>query len=54
MLKEPPPKIIHIRIGNMRVREFYQVINNIWTEVIELSDKNKLVNVFIDRIEGIN
>jgi predicted nuclease of predicted toxin-antitoxin system len=54
MLKEPPPKVIHIRIGNMKIKEFFQVIDNVWSEVILLSEKQKLVNVFIDRIEGIN
>jgi len=50
---EPPPKIIHIRFGNMKMREFFTVTTAIWNDVIELSESHKLVNVFRDRIEAI-
>ena len=54
MLKEPPPKVIHIRIGNMKINAFFQFINNIRIDVIKLIENHKLVNVFLDRFEGIN
>jgi len=45
---------IYIRVGNMKIKELYQTLNAIWIEVLQLSEKNKLVNVFKERIEGIN
>jgi predicted nuclease of predicted toxin-antitoxin system len=54
LLKEPPPKVIHIRFGNMKMKEFFNAITTIWPQVIEISNSHKLVNVFKDRIEGIN
>jgi predicted nuclease of predicted toxin-antitoxin system len=49
----PPPKVIHIRTGNLKMQEFFVFINGIWLEVCSLSERHKLVNVFRDRIEAI-
>jgi predicted nuclease of predicted toxin-antitoxin system len=49
----PPPKVIHVRFGNVKMREFFTVITAIWNDVIDLSENHKLVNVFRDRIEAI-
>lgn len=38
----------------MKIKEFFRVIDNIWNDVIKLSEKHKLVNVFVDRMEEIN
>lgn len=54
LLTEPPPRVIHIRLGNLKMREFHQRLTTIWSDVCELSLKYKLVNVFTDRIEGID
>ena len=50
---EPPPKVIHIRFGNLKMREFFAEMTAIWDDVLELSKTHKLVNVFRDRIEAI-
>lgn len=53
IISEPPPKIIHFKIGNMRLLEFVSFINVHW-EAIKLSSENhKLVSVYRDRIEVI-
>jgi predicted nuclease of predicted toxin-antitoxin system len=53
LLKNPPPRIIHIRFGNMRIKEFREKLLAVWNDVCELSQTHKLVNVFNDRIEAI-
>lgn len=53
MLNFPPPKVIHIRFGNLKMKPFFLVINNLWSNILEMNSNHKLVNVFIDRIEGI-
>ena len=53
LLKDPPPKIIHIRFGNMKIKEFREKIISVWEDVCQMSETHKLVNVFHDRIEGI-
>ena len=49
----PPPKVIHFRIGNMRLRQLISFIALRWDKIQELSDQHKLVAVYIDRIEAI-
>ena len=54
MLSEPPPKVIHIKLGNMKIKNFHSCISKIWNDVLVLNKDYKLINVFADRIEGIN
>ena len=53
IVSQPPPKIIHIRIGNMKLKDFQNFIDKVWNAIEETSDNHKLVNVFIDRIESV-
>lgn len=53
MLQPPPPRVIHICLGNLRLRELHQAISGVWSEVCELSEHHRLVRVFADRIEAI-
>jgi predicted nuclease of predicted toxin-antitoxin system len=53
LLTEPPPRVIHIRIGNLKMREFHQLIARHWDLACELSHSHKLVQVFADRIEAV-
>jgi predicted nuclease of predicted toxin-antitoxin system len=54
LLNDPPPKVIHIRFGNLRINEFHNYLNRIWADVLKLNVDYKLINIFLDRIEGIN
>jgi predicted nuclease of predicted toxin-antitoxin system len=53
MFKEPPPKVIHIRFGNMSMKEFHKTMKEVWSGVLEMNQDYKLVNVYKDKIEGI-
>ncbi len=53
LLSEPPPRVIHIRLGNMSMRAFHTAITERWASVLELSQANKLVAVHHDRIECV-
>ena len=53
MLHAPPPKVIHIRFGNMKMKLFFKTITKCWNEVVALEEKCKLINVFADRVEGV-
>jgi predicted nuclease of predicted toxin-antitoxin system len=52
MLDFNPPKVVHLRFGNLRKREFHQFLANIWPQVEELIVDHKLVNVYLDQIEA--
>jgi len=53
IVSQPPPRIIHIKVGNLRLGEFERFIDTAWPALIELSETHKLVNVFADRIEAV-
>lgn len=54
LLAQPPPKVIHIRFGNLKMKDFHKLVFAIWPIVLTLNETHKLVNVFKDRVEGIN
>ena len=54
LLSSPPPRIIHLRIGNLKLRDFYLFLNPDWKQVLKMSRTHKLVVVSKNSIEGIN
>ena len=54
MLNNPPPRVIHIKIGNMKMREFHQLITKVWDDVCTMSEDFKLIRVYSNKIEGID
>ena len=54
MLSQPPPKVIHLRIGNMRLRDLFVFLQRVWPQLTEHSATNKLVIVHETLIECIS
>jgi predicted nuclease of predicted toxin-antitoxin system len=52
MLDFSPPKVVHLRFGNIRKCEFHQFLARIWPQIEALVIEHKLVNVYLDRIEA--
>jgi predicted nuclease of predicted toxin-antitoxin system len=42
---KPPPKVIHIKIGNMKLAEFRKFMLTNWEEIVRMSVQYKLVDV---------
>jgi predicted nuclease of predicted toxin-antitoxin system len=53
MISVPPPRVVHLRFGNMRMRDFHALISRLWPSIVVLSATNRLVQVFEDRIEAV-
>ncbi len=51
---EPPPKVIHLKVGNMRLNEFRHFVFTNWEKVERMSIAHKLVDVYKDKIIGID
>lgn len=51
LLRQPPPRVIHLRIGNMKFRAFREFIGSNWSQIEELIVHHKLIIVFSDRFE---
>ncbi len=54
ILKSPPPKVIHIKLGNISQKELFITLSKMWTDILNMNDKYKLVNVYTNGVEGIN
>ncbi len=52
-LREPPPWVIHLRIGNLRKGGFHAFLERHWATIFGFLPTHKLVNVYSDRVEGI-
>jgi predicted nuclease of predicted toxin-antitoxin system len=52
MLDLIPPKVIHLRIANIRKRDFQLFLAKVWEQIESLSIDYKLINVYLDRIEA--
>lgn len=49
VLRKPPPKVIHIRFGNMKIRDFHGSIHKVWDDVLTLnSTKNLLASTMTE------
>lgn len=53
MLSNPPPSVIHVRLGNLKIKELFLFMSKNWQDITTISNSYKLVNIFEDRIEGI-
>ena len=53
MLTQPPPRVIHLRLGNRSIKELRNTLVHSWTSICAISNTHKLVNVFPTHIEGI-
>ena len=53
MLTDPPPWVVHLRIGNLRRREFHAFLTRVWPQIEALLPQHKLINVYHDRIESV-
>ncbi len=53
IVSKPPPKIIHLRFGNLNKRHFHQFLKKIWPQIEESIKNHKLVNVYLSCLECI-
>ncbi|MCC7524337.1 MAG: DUF5615 family PIN-like protein [Chitinophagaceae bacterium] len=53
ILADPPPRVIHMRLGNMKLEFLHDLVTRIWKDIELMSEKNKLVTVYEHEIEGM-
>lgn len=53
LLKGVPPKVIHIKFGNLKLNEFIAVVEKNWQQVEDLLKEHTLINIYFDKIEAI-
>jgi predicted nuclease of predicted toxin-antitoxin system len=50
----PPPRVVHLRVGNMRIRDLHAFVQRIWPTVAKAVEAYKLVIVRADTIECVD
>lgn len=53
ILTSPPPRVVHLRIGNMRRRDFESWLRRVWPRIEAFAKDHKLVNVFEGFIQAV-
>jgi predicted nuclease of predicted toxin-antitoxin system len=53
VLNTPPPRVIHLRVGNLRRRDFVRWLEDVWPSVESMIATHKLLNVYLERIEAV-
>jgi len=54
LVSQPPPWVIHLRVGNMRKKDFHHFLEGIWPSLETALPKSKIINVYRNRIESIH
>jgi len=52
MLQSPPPWVVHLRFGNLRLAAFHEKLARLWPLVEERLPSHKLICLYADRIEA--
>jgi predicted nuclease of predicted toxin-antitoxin system len=53
IVKAPPPKVIHIKVGNLKIKDLHNFLVDNWPIIEKKIKTFKLLNVYKDKIEGI-
>jgi len=53
IISSPPPRVVHLRFGNLRKNDFHSFLKGVWPQIEKLLMSHKLVNVYLTKIEAI-
>lgn len=53
LMQEPPPWVVHVRTGNMKIADFRVLLNAVWPQVWSLLADHKLVSIYRDQLEAV-
>lgn len=53
LIKGVPPKVIQIKFGNLKLKEFDETISMCWTQAEQLIKTHFLINIYLHNIEAI-
>lgn len=54
MLQGPPPKVIWVRLGNMRRAELESLLLRLWPDILRLLDDADLIEVHSSNLEAFS
>jgi predicted nuclease of predicted toxin-antitoxin system len=53
MLEGPPPKVIWVRLGNIRRKDLEMYLSNLWPRITDLLLDSDLIEIHSDTLEAI-
>lgn len=53
ILEGAPPKLVHIKLGNLKLGAFVNRIEAVWQDVEALLHDHYIINIYINKIEAI-
>lgn len=53
ILSDPPPRVVHLRVGNMKMRDFHAFMQRVWPQICTLVESHKLLIVNEKQIECV-
>jgi predicted nuclease of predicted toxin-antitoxin system len=53
IVTNPPPRVVHLRFGNVRKKDYHSFLKKIWPQIEMLIKDFKLVNVYLNSFECI-
>lgn len=53
ILSNPPPRVVHLRVGNMKMRDFHAFIQRVWPQICTLVESHKLLIVHEKQLECV-
>lgn len=51
--EESPPKLVHIKFGNLKFNDFSNRIETVWQEIEMLLQTYSVINIYLNKIEPI-
>lgn len=54
MLSDAPPRVVHIRVGNVRLWEITRIVEAHWPWIAENIERFRLIRMYADRVEGVS
>jgi predicted nuclease of predicted toxin-antitoxin system len=54
LAEKAPPKLVHVRIGNVRMQQFFTIMTRRWPEVTALLPTNRLIEIWPDRVVALS
>ena len=54
LLTATGPSVIHLRVGNIRLRELYAFLRTNWDQTCQISSEYRLVELFEDEIRAVS
>jgi predicted nuclease of predicted toxin-antitoxin system len=54
MLGQPPPWVVHLRVGNLRRKQFEEFLSRNLPKILAHLPAAKLISVYADRMEAVS